>query len=70
MVINHHLLLLYETITGLMIVQVACVSPARSNLSETLNTLRYAARAKHIRNKPVVVMVALLADQTISKDEE
>ncbi|XP_032780386.2 kinesin-like protein KIF12 [Daphnia magna] len=35
---------------------VACVSPARSNLSETLNTLRYAARAKHIRNKPVVVM--------------
>lgn len=39
--------------------KIACVSPARSNLSETLNTLRYAARAKHIRNKPVVVMVII-----------
>ncbi|XP_034942202.1 kinesin-like protein KIF12 [Chelonus insularis] len=35
---------------------IACVSPARSNLSETLNTLRYAARAKRIRTKPIVVM--------------
>lgn len=32
------------------------MSPARSNISETLNTLRYAARAKKIRTKPVVVM--------------
>jgi hypothetical protein len=47
------------------------VSPARSNLSETLNTLRYAARAKHIRNKPVVVMVAHLAeDNQIYKDQK
>ena len=37
--------------------QIACVSPARSNLSETVNTLRYAARAKKIKTKPVVVMV-------------
>ncbi|XP_054287518.1 kinesin-like protein KIF12 [Macrosteles quadrilineatus] len=35
---------------------VACVSPARSNVTETLNTLRYAARAKKIRTKPIVVM--------------
>ncbi|XP_023290583.1 kinesin-like protein KIF12 [Orussus abietinus] len=35
---------------------IACVSPARSNASETLNTLRYAARAKKIRTKPIVVM--------------
>ncbi|KAF4527002.1 hypothetical protein B566_EDAN001549, partial [Ephemera danica] len=35
---------------------IACVSPARSNYTETLNTLRYAARAKRIRTKPVVVM--------------
>ncbi|XP_076674086.1 kinesin-like protein KIF12 isoform X2 [Andrena cerasifolii] len=35
---------------------VACVSPARSNASETLNTLRYAARVKKIRTKPIVVM--------------
>ena len=37
--------------------QIACVSPARSNLSESSNTLRYAARAKRIKTKPVVVMV-------------
>ncbi|CAA9999896.1 unnamed protein product [Nesidiocoris tenuis] len=36
---------------------IACVSPARSNVTETLNTLRYASRAKRIRNKPIVVMV-------------
>lgn len=36
--------------------QIACISPAKSNFSETLNTLRYAARAKKIRTKPIVVM--------------
>ncbi|CAL8082496.1 unnamed protein product [Orchesella dallaii] len=35
---------------------IACISPAKSNMSETLNTLRYAARAKRIKTKPVVVM--------------
>ncbi|GLV41877.1 Kinesin-like protein at 54D [Carabus blaptoides fortunei] len=35
---------------------IACISPARNNLSETINTLRYAARAKKIRTKPIVVM--------------
>ncbi|CAB3378803.1 Hypothetical predicted protein [Cloeon dipterum] len=35
---------------------IACVSPAKSNFTETLNTLRYAARAKKIRTKPVIVM--------------
>ncbi|XP_057322314.1 kinesin-like protein KIF12 isoform X2 [Microplitis mediator] len=35
---------------------IACISPARSNLSETLNTLRYASRAKKIRTKPIIVM--------------
>ncbi|KYN41073.1 Kinesin-like protein KIF12 [Trachymyrmex septentrionalis] len=34
----------------------ACVSPARSNANETLNTLRYAARAKKISTKPIIVM--------------
>ncbi len=33
---------------------IACVSPADVNLEESLNTLRYAARARNIRNKPVV----------------
>ncbi|CAG7817516.1 unnamed protein product, partial [Allacma fusca] len=36
--------------------RIACISPAKSNMSETLNTLRYAARAKRIKTKPIVVM--------------
>ncbi|XP_064106219.1 kinesin-like protein KIF3A isoform X4 [Macrobrachium nipponense] len=35
---------------------IACVSPAKSNISETINTLRYASRAKRIRTKPIIVM--------------
>jgi hypothetical protein len=37
-------------------VMIACVSPADSNMEETLNTLRYADRARKIKNKPVVNM--------------
>ena len=33
---------------------VACVSPADCNMEETLNTLRYADRARKIKNKPVI----------------
>eukprot|EP00668_Euglena_longa_P015698 GGOE01019828.1.p1 GENE.GGOE01019828.1~~GGOE01019828.1.p1 ORF type:complete len:1054 (-),score=372.77 GGOE01019828.1:389-3259(-) len=33
---------------------LACISPADSSLEETLNTLRYANRARNIRNTPVV----------------
>jgi hypothetical protein len=33
---------------------VACVSPAEANFEESLNTLRYAARARNIKNKPVI----------------
>uniref|UniRef100_A0A673YXJ5 Kinesin family member 4 n=1 Tax=Salmo trutta TaxID=8032 RepID=A0A673YXJ5_SALTR len=33
---------------------IACVSPADSNIEETINTLRYADRARKIKNKPVV----------------
>uniref|UniRef100_A0A1Q3EWD5 Putative kinesin-like protein n=1 Tax=Culex tarsalis TaxID=7177 RepID=A0A1Q3EWD5_CULTA len=33
---------------------VACVSPADYNCEETINTLRYANRAKNIRNKAVI----------------
>ena len=39
---------------------IATVSPAKSNLEETISTLDYAFRAKNIRNKPQV-------NQTISK---
>ncbi|KAL7602884.1 hypothetical protein Lser_V15G18980 [Lactuca serriola] len=35
-------------------VMIACVSPADINAEETLNTLKYANRARNIQNKPVV----------------
>lgn len=31
---------------------VSCISPADYNYEETLSTLRYASRAKNIKNKP------------------
>ena len=33
---------------------IACVSPADYNVEETLSTLRYADRARKIKNKPIV----------------
>lgn len=33
---------------------IACVSPADSNIEETINTLRYADRARKIKNKPII----------------
>uniref|UniRef100_A0A7N0SXI7 Kinesin motor domain-containing protein n=1 Tax=Kalanchoe fedtschenkoi TaxID=63787 RepID=A0A7N0SXI7_KALFE len=33
---------------------IACISPADINAEETLNTLKYANRARNIKNKPVV----------------
>ena len=35
-------------------VMLACCSPAETNYEETLNTLKYANRARNIKNKPVV----------------
>uniref|UniRef100_H3A8I2 Kinesin-like protein n=1 Tax=Latimeria chalumnae TaxID=7897 RepID=H3A8I2_LATCH len=34
----------------------ACVSPSSTSLQETMNTLRYASRAKRIKNRPVAKM--------------
>jgi len=33
---------------------VACISPSDNNYDETLSTLRYANRAKNIKNKPII----------------
>lgn len=33
---------------------VACLSPADNNYDETLSTLRYANRAKNIKNRPKI----------------
>ncbi|KAK3159073.1 hypothetical protein QOZ80_2AG0145350 [Eleusine coracana subsp. coracana] len=35
-------------------VMIACISPADSNAEETINTLKYANRARNIQNKAVV----------------
>ncbi|XP_074581994.1 kinesin-like protein KIN-4A [Curcuma longa] len=35
-------------------VMIACISPADVNAEETLNTLKYANRARNIENKPIV----------------
>ena len=37
-----------------MALMVACISPALSNITETVKTLRYAQSAKKIKNKPVI----------------
>ena len=37
--------------------QIACISPSSFNSAETMNTLRYATRAKRMKTKPVVIMV-------------
>lgn len=33
---------------------IACVSPAEINHEETLNAIKYASRARNIKNKPVI----------------
>jgi kinesin family protein 3/17 len=33
---------------------IACISPSDNNFDETLSTLRYANRAKNIKNKPKI----------------
>ncbi len=33
---------------------IACVSPAESNYEESLSSIRYASRARNIKNKPIV----------------
>uniref|UniRef100_A0A2C9KXJ1 Kinesin-like protein n=1 Tax=Biomphalaria glabrata TaxID=6526 RepID=A0A2C9KXJ1_BIOGL len=35
---------------------IACITPASSNVTETMNTLRYASRAKKIKTKPTIKM--------------
>lgn len=47
--------LLQDSLGGnALCLMIACVSPADSNFSETLNTCKYANRARNIKNKAVV----------------
>ncbi|KAK9815081.1 hypothetical protein WJX73_007163 [Symbiochloris irregularis] len=51
--------LLMDSLGGsALALMVACVSPASNSADETLSTLSYAARAKNIRNQPVVQLDA------------
>lgn len=45
---------------------IATVSPARSNLEETISTLDYAFRAKNIRNKPQIN--TMMSKKTLLKE--
>ncbi|MCJ1471923.1 kinesin motor protein cin8 [Lambiella insularis] len=45
---------------------IATVSPAKSNLEETISTLDYAFRAKNIRNKPQINQ--MISKRTLLKD--
>ncbi|KAL3981516.1 Kinesin motor domain family protein [Acanthocheilonema viteae] len=47
--------LLKDSLGGNMkTIMVACISPSSDNYDETLSTLRYANRAKNIKNKPKI----------------
>ncbi|BFZ04439.1 hypothetical protein BsWGS_07478 [Bradybaena similaris] len=37
-----------------MALMIACITPSSANVTETVNTLRYASRAKRIKTKPTV----------------
>ncbi|KAJ3167815.1 Kinesin-like protein kif21b [Geranomyces variabilis] len=39
-------------------VMIACVSPSAQDLDETLNTLKYAHRARKIKNRPIINVVS------------
>ena len=53
-------------------VMVACISPAGANLEESVNTLRYAQRAKAITNavKPNVLARSLSATESLAMQRE
>jgi hypothetical protein len=49
---------------------IACVSPATINFEETLNTLKYASRAKNIKNTPIVNQEEVEQLEAKHKNEE
>ena len=48
---------------------VACASPADSNMEETLNTLRYADRARKIKNKPIINIDPQIAEMNNLREQ-
>ncbi|GJY28461.1 kinesin-like protein KIN-4C, partial [Tanacetum coccineum] len=50
-------------------VMIACVSPADTNAEETLNTLKYANRARNIQNKAIVNRDPVTAQMQMMKNQ-
>ncbi|TPX64688.1 hypothetical protein SpCBS45565_g05722 [Spizellomyces sp. 'palustris'] len=51
-------------------VMIACVSPAVEDVDETLNTLKYAHRARKIQNKPIINVIDHQAVKMVSMQEK
>jgi kinesin family protein 4/21/27 len=52
-------------------VMIACISPADINAEETLNTLKYANRARNIQNKPIVsILLGVSSDCLLFQDTD
>ncbi|GBG27156.1 Kinesin-like protein KIF27 [Hondaea fermentalgiana] len=47
---------------------IACISPADENLAETLNTLKYANRARNIKNLPILNDIVSSSDDDDDDD--
>jgi len=54
---------LYLLHWGFPKLQIACVTPSDDSFEETLNALRYANRAKKIKNLPLVNVVEEESEQ-------
>jgi kinesin family protein 4/21/27 len=50
-------------------VQIACVSGCADNLEETVNTLKYANRARNIRNRAVINKEVLRGADGLSDEQ-
>ena len=49
--------------------QIACVSGGDDSLDETWNTLKYANRARNIRNRPILNRESLLGADGLSDEQ-
>ena len=60
--------LLQDTIGGnSRTIMVACISPSNSNIEESVNTLRYAASARNIKNKAIRNVAKVISPEEVAK---
>ena len=59
--------LLMDSLGGsALTLMIACVSPVKIQLEDTMNTLNYAMRASNIRNRPAVQVCESLASKYLN----